>query len=85
MEESAGDRGSGQEALYTFNHEISTGGVAVSALYSKLASPCKMGCSHQIRSQAVVIKSWRVTSCLPNAGLDPGKEIIVTVVDEDGK
>ncbi len=66
---------------YSFHHEISTDWVAVSVLYSKMASPCNKivrDGSNGVLERDEVYPSRSV-------GLDPGKKNIATLVDEDGK
>ena len=68
---------------FEFHHEITTDGVAVSMLYSRVAS--KRACP-PIDSLDSVIPPDRTENLLPSkvVGLDPGKKNVVTMVDADG-
>jgi len=65
---------------WTFHHEMTTDGLAVSILYSKTSIPCENNTSEKDSNKS----SDGTAYPSRNVGVDPGKKNIVTLVDGDG-
>ena len=67
-------------AGFSFHHEISTDGIAVSVLYSRPARQVKE--SKEKRRKSAEEEN---VPCSSQIGVDPGRKNIITAVDQDGR